>query len=128
MGFVIFDNLVWCASTKVWKLDSAYHKKWAQWFRCMAAVYQTVAALIKFTVLLTKKAKADAQKEKAAVEGKIHEHRYDTAKVALDLATYFPLVGYDKDFLGVEINDGVVGLCGGFASLISLRKAWRGLK
>lgn len=128
LGFVVFDNMVWCASTKVIKFDLAWVKLWAPWFRCMAAVYQVIAALIKMQLILGKVAKAEKKEDKAAANKKIEAHRLDTAKVFFDLFTYAPLVGYDKMVAGVALGDGVAGLAGGFSSLLSLQKIWKGLK
>jgi len=49
-------------------------------------------------------------------------------QVFFDLFTYAPLVGYDKMVAGVALGDGVAGLAGGFSSLLSLQKIWKGLK
>jgi hypothetical protein len=99
--------------------------------------------------ILGKVAKAEKKEDKAAANKKIEAHRLDTAKVPIhrlrresvkvtvcahgwqvffDLFTYAPLVGYDKMVAGVALGDGVAGLAGGFSSLLSLQKIWKGLK
>ena len=53
----------------------------------------------------------------------IGSHRWDTAKVAFDLATYMPLA-YGKTNPMIDVGDGIVGIAGLGSSFVSLKKIW----
>jgi len=128
--FVIFDNAVWCASTKVIQFDAKFVKAWAGWFRFMAALFQSIAALLRLSGAKKKQAELevapakDKAEEAAKASKAVTEANWNLAKMLCDFACYGP-IAYDKTKTGIDFGDGWIGITGVVSSLISLRTVWK---